>query len=210
MWQAQAQEQQDELFPSPEQHGKRRRPRGAPLFPLTRWTFSVRYEQLIISAAALLMGGVVLFSLGMERGKRLTQRPLAAFPAARAPSAAPRGQTALAFADNAAAPAARAISAGPAAVAVKPVVASETNAPQASAPPVNAKKPFTIQLATFAQPALAAEEMRLLRQRGYQPFLITTVKFSAVCVGAYATRQEATRHLAAVQSSYRDSFVRQR
>ena len=220
MWQAQPQEQQEELFPD----GKpaaRRRHRGAPLFPLTRWTFSASYEQAVLGAVALIMAGLVLFSLGMERGKRLAQRIPAQPLMADAPRGTPRGQIPLAFAENAATPPARTPSGHASSVpttpgivsAAAPAITTTTAAPtlqSAAAAPANTKGRFLIQLATFSQPALAEEEVRLLRKRGYQPFLITTGKFSAVCVGVYATRQEAARHLAAVQSSYHDSFVRQR
>ena len=217
MWQAHPPEQQEELFPEGDASAKRRRSRGAPLFPLTRWTFSVSYEQLILSTVAFIMAGLVLFSLGMERGRRVAQRSPTQPLTAGAPVATHRGQTSLAFAENAPTPPVRMPSGTVPSAQAKASVVAPAAAPAAApitttaaAAPTNAKGQFTIQLATFTQPALAEEELRLLRKGGYQPFLIKTGKFSAVCVGAYATRQEATRQLAAVKSSYHDSFVRQR
>ena len=216
----QRQELQDELFTDGTRAATRRRHRWTPLFPLTRWTISVSYEQAVLATVTLVIGGLVLFSLGMERGKRVAGlSPLSARPAA----SSARG---VAFAENGAPGAARiTVSMTPAlpavVVAARPatttVAASATATtsrsvmPAATAAPATARQgAYTIQLATFSQPSLAEEELRLLRRRGYQPFVLKTRQYTAVCVGAYATRQDAARQLATLKSSYRDSFVRQR
>ena len=102
----------------------------------------------------------------------------------------------------------------PAAAAVAAPAAPTGQATLKRAAPTTAamapKGPFTIQLVTFTQAPLAEQERQTLRKRGYQPFLLTNNKFLALCVGSYATRQEAARHLAAFKTSYRDCFVRQR
>ncbi len=221
MLQAQYQEQQEELFAEREPAGKRRRNKYQPLFPLTRWTFSLSYEQLVLGAVACVLIGLVIFSLGAERGKRLAMVSSSAAPTARVP--ARRLNTAVAFAENmpaslaprptptpATAPMVKATPSTP--VPLTPLKSSPTAATSKAQVPSasNRAGAYTIQVATFRQRALADEEMRLLRQRGYQPFLVTSTKFSALCVGVYSTRQEAIRYLAALKSSYRDSFVRQR
>ena len=206
-------ELQEDLFPDGQDAARRRRHRWTPLFPLTRWTISVSYEHVVLATVALVMSSLVLFSLGMERGKRLTAGT------AMAPRTTASSNRGVAFADN---HITRVPQPAMPAPSMTRAAAGTTPAPAMGKPPVTvAKEPaaataplpkgkYTIQLATFSQPPLAEQELRLLRKRGYQPFMLRTNQYAAVCVGTYVSRQEAAHQLAAFKSSYRDSFVRQR
>ena len=55
---------------------------------------------------------------------------------------------------------------------------------------------------------IALEEVDSLKKKGHDPFLIQKGKYVALCVGRFATKEEATILSKNLKSRYNDCFIR--
>ena len=76
--------------------------------------------------------------------------------------------------------------------------------------PAAGKKIYTLQLVTHKKKELAESEVQAVRKSGRPSFIIPSGDFYQVCVGEYATRDEAKRDLTLFKSKYPDCFLRRR
>jgi len=147
------------------------------------------YEKVIITAIVFLVSGIISFSLGVERGKKLaflkmdsrfelagkTSKPaVPAAPAQRsAPAAAPAGE-------NIAAP----------------------------EKPRDNLQNFTIQVVSCSSKANAQQEAERLKKKGFSPLVLTKGRFAIVCVGKFPSKATAETLLVELKRRYRDCFIR--
>jgi len=164
---------------------------GKPRYLFANLTLSV--ENVVVIGIITLMTMVFAFSLGVEKGKKITsfsssveERPPVSIlnPSAKTP----------------------AVSATPPQInqAKKPpVVASATvNLPSTS------NKPYTIQVASFKDDQYAKKEASVLKNKNLDSFVISKGNFFIVCIGKFSKKEEARGLLAKLKRTYNDCLVR--
>ncbi|HTL69821.1 MAG TPA: SPOR domain-containing protein [Candidatus Eisenbacteria bacterium] len=168
--------------------------------------FSTSMEHIILAAILGILAACVIFFLGVVRGKSLT---------AYAPPGAAAAQTAR---PSAPAPAAIRVSQpsqtvrpsgqGPAVSPAQPVNPATVAAPAPAA--ADSAKPYTIQLVTYKKRDLAEKEVAALRRSGYWSIVIPSGDYYQVCVGQYASMEDAKKDLRIFGTRYKDRFLRRR
>ena len=172
-------------------------------FPGRFLRLRVAYEDAVFTLLGLVLVVLAGFCLGVERGKQLgpqlqivsavgvaTARESVVIPeAARAEIPAP-------------APLRRPIPIIPAAV---PVAARP--APDASSAPAGGG--FAIQLATYAGPEMAQQEVRRLAKKGVHAQVLKQGKYLELRAVGYRSKQEAKSALAGLRKMYPDAFLKQ-
>lgn len=152
--------------------------RNNPFFAFV-WT----YEKTILLVIALVAVGVVSFSLGVEKGKRMALlRSDSRFDTA---SNKPGPLPAAPAGPKAAAP-----SSGQAAV------------------PGELSGSYTIQLASFNTRSYAQKEMDALKKKGYSALIMHKGKYVVLCVGSFPSKENAQALLSELKKSYKTCYVR--
>ncbi len=166
--------------------------------------FSTSVEQIILVSIILILAGCLIFFLGILRGKFLASKGQVTAPVRIAPEPVrPTAVTSIAP-KQAAAPLLK----------VKPSAASVALPAKASVKPspatLDLNKHYTIQLVTYKKKDLAEKEVAGLRRNGFYSSIIASGDYYQVCVGQYATKEEAKKDLKVFGSKYKDCFLRRR
>ena len=181
--------------------------------------FHLRYDQLILSAMAGLIGLTVIFASGVERGKQLVrservllarQEPAAA-PSAKETAAAemPKAPKSVTTDTPKSTPIAPAASPAKAKQLKRVVVEQKTPAPQkTTASKSGASSRYAVQVSTFTRPHLAKQEMDRLRAKGEKAFLVMRDGRTMVYVGPFPSKVNASEKVANLKPLYQDCFVR--
>ena len=185
---------------------------------LGRFLFQLRYDQLVLSCMAGLIGLTVVFAGGVERGKQLArvERPLLA----RQPAASSKPATSEAVETKATD---QAVSSTP---IEKPEKAEQKNAPvqtapkkreptklASAAPPSSpgrqaGKSRYAIQVVTYSRLQLARQELERLQARGERAFLVIRDGRTTVYVGPFPSKGNASEKLTTLKTRYQDCFLR--
>jgi cell division septation protein DedD len=163
-----------------------------PLYP-------VSLEQIFVTLIVLLILFVLVFMMGVLRGRALKQGIEGRAPATalvRPPAAARSAANGM--------PAASATGSLKEQNSVRIAPAAPIQPPLAN----TAKKPYTIQLVTYRNEDRALKEIADLRARGLQPHLIRRSGYYEICVGQYADRKEAEKDLRTLGSRYKGCYLR--
>lgn len=199
---------QFELFPgttgSPSDVGK-------PRYLFANLTLSV--ENIVIIGIITLMTMVFAFSLGVEKGKKITNfspssndlHPVLAKRVSTTVTAAIPEKLIMVAKGN---PPAK-TSAAPAA----PMQTNQTKKPPIVVPatsnlPSTPNKPYTIQVASFKDDQYAKKEATILKNKNLDSFVITKGNFFIVCVGKFSKKEEAGGLLVKLKRNYNDCLVR--
>lgn len=176
MFNSSGKDKQAEFFsdlPQPKKKTKKK------AFALTRIAISLSYENLIFLTIGSVMILMVSYSLGVERGKSLTQVKIAAVEVE-----AEEKETKEAPAEK------------------SPEVQKKKIKTEV------ASGKYTIQVATLRRTNSVEQELKRLENRGYAPFVINRGKFSEICVGDYKDKDEAYIDLKRLKSLYVDCYMR--
>lgn len=144
---------------------------------------TLRLDHLSMIGISALVLYVLVFSFGVEKGKGITLRELEAEKAKGELSALPPPATPLL---DKAKPEETGNS-------PKTPLAVTSVAPQTLSPQKTGK--YTIQVITFTSQSRAEEEVRRLKEKGYQSFVIPGGRFFQVCVDAFENLTEARQKL---------------
>ena len=195
---SQKNEVQKDLFEGYSSEGKRsmfRRKHS----PGHRPVFVISYERLTFISIAGILAIVVVFALGVERGKRVSQAPVIPQPADLKVVTEVNGTEEEAVEVK---------------IAINEVFPGSTDVSAEEAKPpeiaVPASGPYTVQLVAYKNKQDVENEMKYLVKSGYKPFLIPSGKFSQVCVGEYATNDEAKKTMQELKTKYKECFTRRR
>lgn len=184
---------------------------------------SLRLDQAVVIFIVFIVFYVLVFSLGVERGKRYALAELLAAKSkgergsaerspqqgdqsedasesqqSMAPVLPPGGENSEAMDE-------------PAAVTVEPPSEKEEAllaVPKGRGPVTG---PYTIQLVTYTSKHLAVRQVEELSKRGHQVFLIPSGEFIQVCVDAFPSKAEARRALSRFKANGlapQDAYVR--
>lgn len=136
------------------------------------------YERTILIIIAIAITGIVSFSLGVEKGKRLVLR--ATSPGSSEAIITPRVQ----------------VESG--------VIKSEEPIKQSI--PLE-KRNYVIQLASYKVKTHAQKEAELLKKRGLFPLILSKGSYIVLCVGNISDKQAALTLLAELRKRYRDCYL---
>lgn len=205
---------------------------------LGRLVFQVRYDQLVLTCMALLMGLTVVFACGVERGKRLVRLEVPSITFAHQPAAMPsipakrKSEEPSERVDRAplapvtpaepprttppatapqAKPKSR-IAAAPSAASTKDT--ASTLAPREPLAAVQARKNqkdkgrCAIQVVTYTRAQSAKRELDRLIARGERAFLVMRKGRTMVYVGPFPSQTQASEKLITLKTRYQDCFVK--
>lgn len=195
-------ESQLELFELKEQPAPR-----AHRDTLGRLFLQLRYDQLLLSGMAVVIGVTVVFACGVERGKELVRFERAVLGRQQsASSTGPAVDPMTPAASPAAVPAV-----APQALSVKKEAPALEKAPKAKGTPsksASIKSRYAVQVVTYSRPQLAKQEMDRLRAKGEPVFLVMRDGRTIVYVGPFPSRGNASEKLTMLRPHYQDCFVR--
>jgi len=146
------------------------------------------WEKTILIIIGLIITGIISFSLGVEKGKRITR--LGTDSRLDIALKRQKPQALLATA------AAKQISSVPQA---QPITKEE---------PQDYLAKYTIQVASFSNKTSAQREVEVLKKRGLSSIVLPKGKFTIVCVGNFSQRQEAESLLPKLKKQYQDCLIR--
>ncbi len=142
------------------------------------------YEKTILAIVVLLITGIVSFSLGVEKGRGFVQKTK------------PVSSQTQSDDDTLVTPR----------VPLQPKIEKkETIKP---APPRDALRYYTIQLASYQNKTSAQKEAETLKKKGFLPLVFSKGKYTVVCTGNFPDKKNALSLLPELKKKYRDCFIR--
>ena len=149
-------------------------------------------EQIILVSIALILLWCFIFFLGILRGKSLGSELAGSVIERRIAQGVPKRTV----------------------VAPEPLALNQPARPASfiskAQETANPGKPYTIQIATYKKRDLAEKEVVTLRHSGYYSTLIFSGGYYQVCVGQYATKEEAKKDLKILSARYKGPYLRRR
>ena len=177
---------------------------------LEKRQISIRMDQALAGMIALLVIYVLIFSFGVEKGKRLG---MAELKAERAKNQRMVHELSEKLFSNTGVPASALPQ--PAVIAslkeTKEVVPSKSDETQAVSSAAAPAGKFTIQHVTYHSKQAAEREMKRLAEKGYQSFVIPKGRFWQVCINGFDSRKQATELLSSLKAQKivaADAYVR--
>ena len=179
---------------------------------LHRFRIQLRLDQTIIAVLLLLVVYVLIFSFGVESGKRYAMAEIKSERAMRERMARELGEKIFA---NSQPQEINPSSAG--FEASKPPVMTAVQPAAVKAPTDPAVKPsgkpgkYMIQAVTFTSKSAAEQELKKFLKKGYNGMIIPKGKFQQVCVTGFETRDKATQilgHLKTEGLAPKDAYIR--
>lgn len=176
-----------------------------------KFRLHLRYDQLVLSCMAGLIGITVIFACGVERGKRLAR--LEPILLAKQEPPLPVPATAAGSSETTATvPSVPTTSVSPVVPAGKSApgsaVAPASTTKKAPAKTAQSKSRYAVQVVTYSRPQLAKRELDRLRAKGEQAFLVIRDGRSIVYVGPFPSKINASEKLVSLKTYYRDCFVK--
>jgi len=181
-------------------------------------TLTIPLENFFVLAVVIIMGLVVAFSLGVERGKKIVfkgdadvTKPIysevvimdqEAYAEVKSPSQdlADESLDKNGIEEKA---------------QIQPEETKGTLAALAPMGPMQKKKLdisgeklYTVQVASFRQEKYAQKEAASLKDKGYEIFVLPKGKYSIVCVGKFALKREAQSVSHSLKKQYKDCLIR--
>ena len=173
---------------------------------LDRYRLNLRLDQTLVLMIVLLVVYVLVFSFGVETGKRYSMAELRAERAKRERISEEFSRK-MSEAQNAMTAAAAPAAAGTVPVEVIPSAALKETAEESAKPAGR----FTIQALTVTSKTKADAELKRFGLKGYKAFIIPAGKMLQICLGGFETREEANRimrQLKTQRSIAADAYVR--
>ena len=149
-----------------------------------KFTLNLSYENIVLLVIVLIMLLVIFFSLGVEKGKRIntveTGREIEEELVFEIPE-----------------------------VKEMEIIIEEAKVIEEKVIEVVQKpRPYTIQVIAFKNEKKANKEIALLKNKGYETFIISSNEWLQVCVGQYANREELYKDFDALKNNYPTCYVR--
>ncbi|MFA5311167.1 MAG: SPOR domain-containing protein [Candidatus Omnitrophota bacterium] len=136
------------------------------------------YEKAILIIIAILVTGIISFSMGVERGRRVSiNQPLRAQSLVVSPE-----------------------------VAQAQVIAEAEKEPAPII--VTPGSGYTVQVASFKTNSYAQKEVGLLKKRGYKAVTLNKGEHIILCVGNFPEKEEAQALLSELRRYYKDCRIR--
>ncbi len=202
---------------------------------LERYRVTLRFDQAVIALILMVVIYILVFSFGVESGKRYAMAELKAERAKRERMVQELGEKIFANNNINATPGTGAIGAKPAivsasakvgqqpvakkagisaAIAVAPGAIAAKTAEESSKSPAGEVAPsgkYTIQVITFTSQAVAEKHLKRLAEKGHKSFLISKGKYLHVCVDGFDSKEQADQILRKLKEqgiAPKDAYVR--
>lgn len=146
------------------------------------------YEKVILLTIAILVTGIISFSFGVERGKRIVLSANKPVESAKVESAS------IPSAPE------------PAPVPAPVMVKKETLFEQS--PVLASSGSFTIQVASFKNKDSALKEVEVLKKKGMTTQLIKKGQYTILCVGNFPNKETAQPLLSELRKRYNRCYIR--
>ncbi|PIP19833.1 MAG: hypothetical protein COT38_04380 [Candidatus Omnitrophica bacterium CG08_land_8_20_14_0_20_41_16] len=190
------------------------------------------YEKTILIIIALLITGIISFSLGVEKGKRMSVNPVRNTTQTSLNTIASNGVNQPALANlKGKSPVGHPAIGGAIAkptnqkAVVWPPIAKPTNQKAVVWPPIakpikkveppkqppvvlTQQGPYTIQVASFKTNLYAQKEAELLKQRGFKALTLKRGKYIILCVGNFPNKETARPLLSELSKYYKSCYIR--
>jgi len=170
-----------ELFSKTEEAGNLKPKKASNAFLVYIWN----YEKTILVIISFIITGIVSFSLGVEKGKRLSilknSRLDMALTTQPLDRLMPKGKN-------------------PNSAITKENTVKE--------PQPLEKQDYIIQLASYKTKTYAQKEVELLKKRGLSPLVLSKGSYAVLCVGNLSNRQTAQSLLSELRKRYKDCYIR--
>jgi len=142
------------------------------------------YEKVILLTIAILITGIISFSFGVERGKRIVLSANKSVESAKVESVS------IPLAPE------------PAPVMVKKEILFEQT------PVLASSGSFTIQVASFKNKGSALKEVEVLKKKGMTTQLIKKGQYTILCVGNFPNKETAQPLLSELRKRYNRCYIR--
>lgn len=174
-----------ELFSQPKSYNQAKT-KGQNAFFCFLWT----YEKTILLIVCFIITGIISFSLGVERGKRLMLGDNLRLDVAFNEQEGQRVTKKI--------------------VELQPTlsVKEEQNKTKTEDEVKEYIQKYTIQIASFRTKSYAQKEIERLKKKGLSPFILSKGNFSIICVGNFAKQELAKTLLTELKKLYSDSYIR--
>ncbi len=167
------------------------------IFTRTNFAIAVTMERLIFISIGIIMLVVIVYALGIEKGKSLGK--LSAIAVSKplekvAPSAIVTGEVKTTAQ----------VKVVPQPMPIKAqAIQTETKIPEPG-------KPYTIVAVTFMRKDTAAQEMNHLKKEGFDAFVVQSDSYFLVCIGSYADKEsvQSKKSLGKVRQFYKDAYFK--
>jgi hypothetical protein len=192
-------QQQKELFEF--EPPKRHFPRLSNIFPKPDFegkvSITLTLEKIIFISIGIVMLMVVIYALGVEKGKGIGK---VVSPASlKAVAATPQRLTSQQVFPTAQPAQGRTIT--------QTSILNTAPVPGVKARPAMAT-PYTIVAATFMRKDTATQEMNRFKSEGLDAFIVQSGNFYRLCVGTFSTRDSAQKTLPRVRQRFKDAFIK--
>lgn len=149
------------------------------------------YEKAILIIIAMSVIGIISFSLGVEKGKRIaatvSNKPQSIDQAVILPvKRVPVQQQAD----------------------IQGLIVKTPLPPKLTVPALQKPGSFTIQLATYKTKTNAQKEKTTLSKKGFSPMLITNNAYTVICVGNFSDKETARTMLSKLKKTYPGCYIR--
>jgi len=152
------------------------------------WKFIRGFEKTIMLIIAIAVISIISFSLGVEKGKRLSSLNPKQNTPVNIQALQPKTEI-------------------PVVVPVQTQITPKQN--DLTIPAViPERQKYTIQLASYKTKIGAQKEAELLKKRGFLPFVITKGSFTVLCVGNFNNKEKAQSLLSQLKNRYRGCYIR--
>jgi len=174
-------------------------------------TFIWGYEKIIVFIIVFILTAIVSFSLGVEKGKRITAKNtnshIELASAAKLPPAA-ESEEATQHAVIASAPqpqpqpqdASSLVKQQPAPESKQKIITTSNTKEE--------KGSYTIQVATYKDKTRAQQEAQQLKKKGFYVLTLSKSGYTILCIGSFNSKDKANAKLSEIKKKYSDSYVR--
>jgi hypothetical protein len=172
-----------ELFSPTKQYRQKKAHRG-----ISFLGYIANYEKIILIIIGFMVTGIIAFSLGVEKGKKIALLKTGA-----------RLDTALKIQATTSRPM---VSQPPA------VIQREEKAVILPSVPAEVISGYTIQLATYKTHSYAQKEAEALKKKGFLPLILSKSGYAVLCVGKFSSKESAKSLLSELKKRYHDCLIR--
>ncbi len=163
------------------------------------------HEKIIILIISFIITGAISFSLGVERGKRISAfnaKDIQIEIADTKPQAAPILEQKGIFKNK------DEEEKNSRLVNLPQILPVQTNNGNKTETPSEKKSRYTIQLASYKTNTTAQKEAQKLKEKGHKTLVLTKGNYIILCVGSFTDKEAAKTRLSELKKRYRDGIIR--
>ena len=167
------------------------------------------YEKAILILIAIVAVGVLSFSLGVEKGKRMARREAAMVTSAAAANTKPGQPNVQPVQRIEIRPAQVAVSTAPRPATVAAMITAPKAQPAAQPVKLSGQTGnFTIQVGCYKNKTSADTQAQAFKKKGISTMVLPKGGYLVLCIGRFPSQDEARIALKELQKQYKDCCIR--